>query len=550
MLTKQTEGWPAGVSLLAVRAASSGNLRPVLASITGNQHDVHEYLVEEVIDRQPPAIRDALLKLSVVTRFSAELCNVLLDRSDGSDLLDALLRANVLLVPLDSQNEWFRFHHLLHDALTERLEREQPEVLPRLHARASAWFEENGSVAAAFSHAAASGDIARTQRLMENNGTPLYYQSRIEPVHRWLRELPESVRTTNLPLQIAYVTVLVLRGTPQKEINKPLRVAERELETARDLPGSDDLQGQLSAVRAMTAIPHGEADTAIAEAARALECLDSRNSPARLNALWSLGFGYQLQGNNKGARETYLAVLREARSTGNVVLEIGAATTLGQVEEHGGRRDEARQFFLRAIKQAGEPPLPFACEAHLGLARIAQFAEGGGSGRDGSGLSQARSHAETALDLSLMIDNVDTPASAELLLARCDLADGDGDGAQRHLDRASSVLRERGIDNKNRELAEVRVEILSRRGAHRAARDLAASHGIELPGSHTLDEPLSPREVEVLRLVAEGITNKQICDRLFIAIDTVKGHNRRIFEKLGVRRRTEAVAKARELGIL
>ena len=71
-----------------------------------------------------------------------------------------------------------------------------------------------------------------------------------------------------------------------------------------------------------------------------------------------------------------------------------------------------------------------------------------------------------------------------------------------------------------------------------------------VPGSSALAEPLSPRELEVLRLIAKGLSNQEICARLFLALDTVKGHNRRIFDKLQVQRRTEAIARARELGLI
>jgi len=70
------------------------------------------------------------------------------------------------------------------------------------------------------------------------------------------------------------------------------------------------------------------------------------------------------------------------------------------------------------------------------------------------------------------------------------------------------------------------------------------------PSAQPLIEPLSPRELEVLHLMAQGLSNQEICERLFLALSTVKGHNRNIFGKLQVQRRTEAVARARELGLL
>ncbi len=70
------------------------------------------------------------------------------------------------------------------------------------------------------------------------------------------------------------------------------------------------------------------------------------------------------------------------------------------------------------------------------------------------------------------------------------------------------------------------------------------------PTAQPLIEPLTPRELEVLQLVAQGLSNQEIGERLFLALDTVKGHNRRTYEKLQVQRRTEAVARARQLGLL
>ena len=72
---------------------------------------------------------------------------------------------------------------------------------------------------------------------------------------------------------------------------------------------------------------------------------------------------------------------------------------------------------------------------------------------------------------------------------------------------------------------------------------------IENPQS-TMLEPLSQRELEILKLIAQGLSNREIGERLFLALDTVKGHNRRIFDKLQVQSRTEAIARARELDLL
>ena len=126
-----------------------------------------DYLVEEVLEHRPGPIRDFLLRTAVLDRLTGSLCDTLTDRTDGSDLLTSLERANLFLVPLDDRREWYRYHHLFADVLRARLLAERPELLPLLHQRASGWYERHDLAHEAVKHALAAGDFDRAARLVE-----------------------------------------------------------------------------------------------------------------------------------------------------------------------------------------------------------------------------------------------------------------------------------------------------------------------------------------------------------------------------------------------
>jgi LuxR family maltose regulon positive regulatory protein len=166
----------------------------------------------------------------------------------------------------------------------------------------------------------------------------------------------------------------------------------------------------------------------------------------------------------------------------------------------------------------------------MGLARIA-YAR--------NDLEQAKRDAASSVASARQARSYDSVATGELFLAVVALKAGDRDGASARLGEAERSVRTHRLARRTAELDAVRALIADRLTAERR-RELAAA----VPSV----EPLTERELEVLRLIAQGLSNREIGDRLFLALDSVKGHNRRIFEKLQVKRRTEAIALARTLG--
>jgi len=669
-LETRTEGWIAGLQLAALSLRGRSDVDRFIASFTGSNRFVLDYLVEEVLAQQAEHIERFLLQTAVLDRLSGSLCDAVTGRNDGQETLAHLEQANLFLVSLDDERRWYRYHHLFADLLRQRLSHGIKagllEGVPNpaeLHCRASGWYEVNGYDVEAFRHAAAAGDVDRAARLMEGGGMPLQYRGAMAPVLSWLASLPAAELDARPSLWVAFASASAIVGQEIRLVEEKLRAAERAL-AGTNLGGeAQDLVGRVATVRAMLAIPNNDAGAIAVQSRRALDLLDADNVPDRTTAMWTLGFAHQLRGDRAAAQRAYLDVLPISDASGNVMMAIAAATSIGQISESCLQIREASAAYRRVIELAGDPPLPAACEAYLGLARIAYEADD---------LATAEQHCLRSLDLAQEMENVDAPAMCRIQLARLSLARGDTAGAIEGLAEAEAFLTQGGFTHRMPELARVRVVTLLRLGDVAGAAEIAEGHGppdsrakvrlakddaiaaldilapaleravdkawpderlrylvlqamardaaghpegarraltdaldlatdggcvrtfldegppmarllyelaTELPapafvaellyafGHHPITlaedhghpstpsppsvvEQLSERELEVLSLIAQGLTNRQIAAQLYITLSTVKGHNRRIYGKLGVQRRTEAVARARALGLI
>ena len=169
-LEGRTEGWIAGLQLAALSLRAIPN-RPEIAdfieAFTGSNRFVIDYLADEVLARQPPKVRDFLLRTAVLDRLTGSLCDAVTGQSAATAMLADLDRANLFVVPLDTERTWYRYHHLFADVLQARLHTEQPDLVPQLHRRASNWYAARGRVAEALRHAFAAEDFPRAAYMLE-----------------------------------------------------------------------------------------------------------------------------------------------------------------------------------------------------------------------------------------------------------------------------------------------------------------------------------------------------------------------------------------------
>ena len=194
-IVSRTEGWAVGLQMAALSLQAAPDRTQFVRNFSGTHRYILDYLIQEVLSRQTSAVRDFLLKTSILDRMCGELCDVVVGETAGSSfqILDTLERSNLFLVPLDEERCWFRYHHLFADLLASQLHQLQPQIIPELHSRASAWFEKNGWLDRAIEHALIAEDFPRAGQLVERSAQKLVYQIPFATMQNWINRLPDEM---------------------------------------------------------------------------------------------------------------------------------------------------------------------------------------------------------------------------------------------------------------------------------------------------------------------------------------------------------------------
>lgn len=194
-LAKSAEGWIVGLRLVALSLRGAKDPSVLLHGLqTSGHHYVMEYLLDEVLSQQTPAIQDFLMRTSILDRFCAPLCDEVLDHQNSQAILQALNHANLFLVSLDFERKWYRYHHLFQELLAYRLHVQLTrEEIARLHARASVWFAANDYIEEAMTHALTGGDLTATAHLVEANYRQVIDHNQWTRLKRWMALLPDQI---------------------------------------------------------------------------------------------------------------------------------------------------------------------------------------------------------------------------------------------------------------------------------------------------------------------------------------------------------------------
>jgi LuxR family maltose regulon positive regulatory protein len=235
-LEGRTEGWIAALQLAALSVKGRSDVAEFIAGFAGDDRYIVDYLVEEVLRRQPERVRSFLLQTSILGRLTGQLCDAVTSRDGGKAMLEALDIGNLFLVPLDDQRRWYRYHHLFADVLQARLLDEQPDQVSELHRRASDWYEMHGERDEAIRHALAAEDFERAADLVEL-AVPEMRRGRQEAkLRRWLEALPKELFPARPVLSVGYAGALMSTGDFEG-IEALLLDAERWLDTSAEAAG-------------------------------------------------------------------------------------------------------------------------------------------------------------------------------------------------------------------------------------------------------------------------------------------------------------------------
>lgn len=202
-LEKRTEGWAAGLQMAAISLRGRKDIPNFIQSFSGSNRFIMDYLLEEVLNRQPQDFQDFLLKTSILEKLNGNLTEFILRNSSSFDnqqkdydtqiILETLEQNNLFLIALDDQRVWFRYHHLFADLLQNRLRARYPEIIPVLHQQASIWFSQEGYLDEAIDHAKKTNDLDFATRQIETHVINLIRHGNISLTRKWIRSIPDEI---------------------------------------------------------------------------------------------------------------------------------------------------------------------------------------------------------------------------------------------------------------------------------------------------------------------------------------------------------------------
>ena len=322
VLHDKTEGWVTGLVLAILSSRHAPDSDEFLSDLAPNERFAMDYLMDEVLSRQPQAIQDFLLKTSLLDRLCGPLCEAVTGLGDpvhtGQAHLEWLERANLFVVALDTQGRWFRYHHLFRQLLQNRLLRQAgPAEVAELHRRASAWLAGSGFVEQAISHALAAGDEAAAVQIIEANRHQAMNQEHWQQLETWLRLLPRHL-VGERPEPVLAEAWIQYQQWRFGEIAPYLVRIENLLPTVV-LPEAEraHLQGEVDVLHCAVSYFAMDAQRTFDLASRALQTLPMACSIARGLAWMYYSGGLQLMGDFDGARAAAHEGLKEDRVHGD-----------------------------------------------------------------------------------------------------------------------------------------------------------------------------------------------------------------------------------------
>jgi LuxR family maltose regulon positive regulatory protein len=658
-LNTKADGWAAGLKMAVLSMRGEKNIPAFIAGFTGTQRYIMDYLLEEVLQRQPPEIREFLLKTSILERLSGSLCDAVTGDNNGKEILSRLENDNLFIVPLDETRQWYRYEHLFAELLRHRLAQELgKEAAAELQKRASDWYEGNGFPENAISQALAAKDWERAIRLLEHTSPRKGQRGEWVTVLGWMQEIPNDVLLSNPYVYWLYSKYLATFGR--------LDEAEVVLNNLEPFARQDTkLQGKIAAIRLMVAYARRDMERAMEFARTALALLPKEDIDERGFVCNIAGMAQMFKGAYSEAESLLKEAIENGRQTENYFTVAHSYTWLGTIYYYRGNLHKIYELCRQAISLI--PPCPATSLPLTQLGRI--FYEW-------NDLKAALTHLEQANELNRFGTSWEIQEWIYNELACTQLAMGNDRGAQETLEKIDRMIRDTDLAQSlfRPQTVSLHITLALRRGDLKEAMDwgsriskypvdvflaLGAIVHLLLAGDRKteaaalLDEvyrwvtpdlhfsfikvrllqaetadtiekgvsflaealkvakpegfmrtfadegmPLAPllrkaisagsepeyarkllkiikeedrqrkvregeisalpvtsgilsaRELEVLRLLAEGLSNRQIADKLFISLHTAKVHVHHILDKLDARRRSHAIGRARELKLL
>jgi LuxR family transcriptional regulator, maltose regulon positive regulatory protein len=428
-LEARTEGWAAGLQLAALALQNLPNQQDFIQTFRGSHRYILDYLAEEVMRQLGEDIYRFLTQTSALERFNASLCDAITGRTDSQALLMQLEQANLFLIPLDHERDWYRFHHLFSDYLRTGLAQDQQA---QLHTMASAWFEMNEMPFEAVRYALASNYIEFAADMIERviQDPSIWSGGSLATLAGWVEALSPQTLQSHPVLSLHAARVMYLTG--QLDLSEMLLAhAEDSLgglpapDRERWLATADSYHGAIAAQR-------GEIQRAIHLTTGALERLPVEDLLIRARAAFTLALSYDSAGNTQKAIQAYLDSSKLAQTADVSYLAINARCEAALLQIQQGHLQQAAHTCQEALKIDGDENIP---PAGIALAILGEIA------RERNDLQAASRYLAEGIDLSRRGGLIEDLRIELLFLARLRASQGDMLAAQAAVDQAISIMR-------------------------------------------------------------------------------------------------------------
>jgi LuxR family transcriptional regulator, maltose regulon positive regulatory protein len=517
-LVTRTEGWPVGLYFAAMARDTAAFPRSQAGAFDGDDRLLADYIRSQLLSHLPADYLRFLTRTSVLDEMCGPLCDAVLQQEGSAARLEEIEASNLLLVPLDRQHRWYRYHHLFQGTLRRELDRTEPGAAAGLALRASAWCEANDLFDSAVHYAQLAGDTGRVGQLMVRGAMGQFAAGRAATLLEWFGWLAaHGCRDGAVAVVGAWLSALSGR---RAEADRWVQVARAAPQDATQPDGSP-LQAW---VLTMAAVMADDVRQMGIDASRALQLL-APGSQWRPNATTAAGLAAYYQGNLDAA-DTQLADAIElgethgAPGSATIALAVRASIAIRRGQWHNANMLLDRAFSL--IRSAHLETYPQTALAHAVKARVATHFRDPGS---------ARKHLSAAARLLPVVTQMAIHVRLEYIRACIGL--GDVLTAEDLLAEVSDLLR----DGPSLGILPADAEELSAvvaRARHASPR-LAK---------------LTPAELRLLPLLATQLTYRQIAQQLWLSVHTVKAQITAIYRKLEVSSRTQAIEQAHALGFL
>ncbi|MGD8626029.1 MAG: hypothetical protein PVJ34_15940, partial [Anaerolineae bacterium] len=482
-LETKTEGWIAGLQLAALalqpRLAGREEVAPsaFIEALSGSHRFIMGYLTEQVLSRQPAAVRRFLLQTSILEQLNGDLCDAVTGRSDGRAALERLFQANLFLIPLDDEGQWYRYHHLFADLLRELQNRLRPEDTAELHRRASRWYTGADRPGEAIEHALAAQDYGAAVDLLERHAMGLIMQGYAKTVDGWLQAIPVEWALSSPRTDLAFAWMHVLRGAYAR-IAPYLDRAQAAFagSEATHPPGEEQsaLQAEWLAMQALMSIMQGRPEEGRAMANQALAMAAEGDDRLRSLAYYALAGVCQSMADYAGAVEAYQQAMQHARAADNLFAEMMSTAGLAVMAFEYGQLHLAVEIAAPAIarleRSEALPPASAAVYGLLGEV-YCQWLQ----------LKEARHHSQRALQLSTLGGYNTAAIFCRLLLSRLSQLEGDLEAASSEIQQAVDLLPVKVPDYVRQEVAAQQVRLYLARNRPAAARMVLQGQGVSSP---------------------------------------------------------------------